>query len=209
MSDMIRNLPPRTYFTNVKKYGSFVVDPPWPYRSKGKFGQTLEHRPNRDNTLARLGTSSRDRYGAMTIKELMNLKIPQFAADNSHLYLWTTNSFLEEAFSLVRAWGFNFKTVLTWTKIQSNGKPSMKMGYYYRGATEHCLFAVRGKLRLLGKASSTAILLPRTPHSVKPDGFYAIVEEQSPGPRLDVFARAKRPGWDTYGNEVENDVNLR
>lgn len=191
------------------RYSTIVADPPWQYRTPGKIGKTLEHRPNRDEGLSKHGAGSAARYGSMPICDLKRLAVENLAADDAHLYLWTTNSFMEEAHSLARSWGFTQKTIITWTKTrQSDGKPSMKMGYYYRGATEHCLFCVRGKLRLNGLAHATAILEPRTPHSVKPDYFYRMVEDQSPGPYLEMFARRKRTGWDSFGNEVESDVIL-
>lgn len=190
-------------------YRTIVADPPWRYRTPGKIGKTLEHRPNRDKGLSAFGAGSAARYGSMSMDDLYALPVAAQLASDAHIYLWTTNSFLVEAHSLMRKWGFEPKTVLTWTKVRaSDGQPSMKMGYYYRGATEHCVFGVRGKLRLRGPAASTAILTGRLPHSVKPDEFYSLVEAQSHGPYLELFARRKRPGWDAWGDEVECDVNL-
>lgn len=182
-------------------YSTVVADPPWPYRSPGQLGCPLEHRPNRDKTMGRLGSGSRSRYGAMTLAEIQAIRFE--AAANSHLYLWFTNSFAVEAHEVAFAWGFRPVTILTWTKVrQADGQPSMKMGYYFRGATEHVLFAVRGSLRLRAqRALPTAYLWPRTPHSVKPEAFYALVEEASPGPYLELFARRNRLGWDAWGNE--------
>lgn len=190
------------------RYSTIVADPPWPYNAPGNYGNTLEHRPNRDSTLAKIGVGSRARYGAMSLADLAALPVAEAAAENAHLYLWTTNSFMVEAHALAKAWGFRQSTIITWTKTRiSDGQPSMKMGYYYRGATEHCLFCVRGKLRLKGPAASTALLTPRTPHSVKPDEFYSMVEEQSPGPYLELFARRDRPGWDLWGNQAPIPVS--
>lgn len=183
-------------------FGCIMADPPWAYSAPGQFGCTLEHRPNRDTTLNCLGAGSRARYGAMTMEQLKSLRVQDVAADNAHLYLWTTNSFMVEAHDLARAWGFKPATIITWTKIrQADGKPSMKMGYYYRGATEHIVFCVRGKLRLHGPARPTALLLPRLPHSQKPDEAFALCEEQSPGPYLEIFSRNRRPGWTPWGDD--------
>lgn len=190
-------------------YRTIVADPPWQYRTPGKIGKTLAHRPNRDKGLSAFGAGSAVRYGAMSITELARLPVRDLANVDAHLYLWTTNSFLVEAHELMRLWGFSQKTVLTWTKIRQNdGRPSMKMGYYYRGATEHCLFGVRGKLRLRGPAASTAILAGRLPHSVKPEEFYHLVEQQSHGDYLELFARRPRAGWHVWGNQVESDVQI-
>ena len=99
----------------------------------------------------------------------------------------------------------------TWTKVKADDPttPSMKTGYYFRGATEHAIFCVRGSLKIqTTRGVSTAFLHPRTPHSVKPDAFYALVEECSPGPYLELFARRPRTGWSVWGNEVPCDVDL-
>lgn len=139
--------------------------------------------------------------------ELKAMPIPADAT--AHLYLWTTNGFLREAHDLAEAWGFKVKTCLTWGKVKDDGTASMKTGYYFRGATEHCLFAVRGSLPLQVKhGKPTLYLSRRLPHSVKPEWFYALCEECSPGPRLELFARRKRHGWASWGNEVANDVEM-
>lgn len=127
------------------------------------------------------------------------------AANNSHLYLWTTNAFMVEAHQVAEAWGFRQKTILTWTKTHKDdpSRASMKTGYYFRGATEHCLFCVRGSLPLQTDAAlPTAYMWPRLPHSVKPDAFYDLVEQASPGPYLELFARRARLGdWTYFGDE--------
>lgn len=108
------------------------------------------------------------------------------------------------AHDLVRAWGFAPKTICTWVKTHKDNpcRVSMKTGYYFRGATEHWIFAVRGSLRLqTSEGLPTAYLWPRLPHSVKPDAFYDLVEKASPGPYLEMFSRRSRFGWDYWGNE--------
>lgn len=191
------------------RFKTIVADPPWLYPSPGQIGKTLEHRPNRDTGLSAFGAGSEARYGAMSIDQLKGLAVSRLADANSHLYLWTTNAFVVEAHALASTWGFDPKTMLTWTKVRrTDGQPSMKMGYYFRGATEHCLFGVRGSMRLRGPARSTAIFAPRLTHSVKPQLFYELVEEQSPGPYLELFARTKRDGWSAWGDEIESDVQL-
>ena len=182
-------------------FTTVVADPPWPYKSPGRIGASLEHRPNRDRTTAAGNAGSRSRYGAMTISELCNIHLPLTL--NAHLYLWFTNSFAVEAHTVAKAWGFKPVTILTWTKVKSDLTPSMKMGYYFRGATEHILFGVRGSLRLqTSEALPTGYLWPRTSHSTKPDEFYALVEKASPPSYLDIFARKLRDGWTSWGDEV-------
>lgn len=189
-------------------YRTIVADPPWDYKTPGQIGKTLEHRPNRDIGESKMGAGSVARYGSMSHEELSGLVLP--AAESAHLYLWTTNAFIDRAHALAHSWGFRPITVLTWVKIRrSDGRPSMKMGYYFRGATEHIVFAVRGSMRLVSsRALPTAYLWPRERHSRKPDAFYDLVEEASPGPFLELFARRKRPGWHHWGAEIESDVEI-
>lgn len=184
---------------------AITADPPWPYSAPAQYGCKLENRPNRDRTLSRLGAGSRFRYGAMSIAEICALS--PATEEDAHLYLWFTNSFAVEAHTIAKAWGFKPTTILTWTKMKPSGEPSMKMGYYFRGATEHVLFCVKGRLRLQAKrAVPTAMLWPRTAHSVKPGAFFDLVEECSPGPYLEMFARKTRLGWSSWGNQVPNSA---
>lgn len=191
----------------MSDYKTIVVDPPWKYGSTNTFQlrEGLEKQRVEKHEYA-----SETQYGAMTLDDLEALPVQSAAADNAHLYLWTTNSFMAEAHTLAKAWGFDVKTILTYGKVKADGTPSMKMGYYYRGATEHVLFCVRGRMRLKETAPAlpTLMLLPRLPHSVKPDEFYEMVELASPGPYLELFARRRREGWHHWGDEVECDVQL-
>jgi N6-adenosine-specific RNA methylase IME4 len=148
------------------------------------------------------------RYTGMSIAALSSLPIAEVCDDAAHLYLWTTNAFMYEAHDVARAWGFKPKTICTWGKVTPDGRPSMKTGYWFRGATEHWLFCVRGSLRITSTTEPTLYLWPRTPHSVKPDAFYDLVERVSPAPRLELFARKQRLGWDSYGNEALCHVDL-
>jgi len=186
-------------------FSTIVADPPWPYDSARAMPvkQELTHYAYGGNV------SSQERYGAMSIAELRGLPVKHHVTKNAHLYLWTTNSFMVEAHELARAWGFIPKTILTWVKVKKDGSPSMKTGYYFRGATEHVVFAVRGSQPLLIKEGiATAFLSERLPHSVKPDSFFGLVEKASPGPYLEMFARRPRKGWTVWGNQVETDFEL-
>lgn len=144
-------------------------------------------------------------YSVLSIADLSAMPVATLAASDAHLYLWTTNAFMVEAHAVARAWGFEPKTILTWVKVDATGRPSMKTGYYFRGATEHVIFAVRGSLRLLTTAGlPTAYLWPRIGgHSVKPPAFFDLVEQASPGPWLELFCRQPRFGWDSWGHGYE------
>jgi N6-adenosine-specific RNA methylase IME4 len=187
------------------KYHTIVADPPWPYRTSESGSWVI---PKNEGEFHQRRVDEMG-YGTMTMTDLLELNPP--AADNAHLYLWTTNAFMDEAHDLVRAWGFIPKTICTWVKTHHNDpcRVSMKTGYYFRGATEHWIFGVRGSLRLVtNEGLPTAFMWPRLPHSVKPDAFYDLVERASPGPYLEMFARRARFGWDYWGDQSLNTAEL-
>lgn len=184
-------------------FPTICADPAWKFKGPGKIGATLEHRPNRDQTNLAGNAGSESRYGAMKLDDICALRPP--VANDAHLYLWIPNELLISGAGdkVSRAWGFRPITLITWTKMKGDGTPSMKQGHYFRGATEHVVFAVRGSMRLQTRtAFPTAFLHKRLGHSVKPDSFYDRIEECSPGPYLEMFARKTRPGWISWGNQV-------
>lgn len=138
------------------------------------------------------------------MEELKALPIQDIAADDCILWLWVTNSFIQEGFELIKQWGFQYKTMLTW------GKTQFGIGYWLRGQTEHLLLAVKGKPRkhfkgingACGNNHSTLLISKRREHSRKPDEIYPIIEDISPAPRLEIFARQRRQGWDVVGNQL-------
>ena len=169
--------------TENRKWRTIVVDPPWRYNDLGGAHGTAKQ------------------YGTMTLCELLALPLGQWAEPDAHLYVWTTNHFVREAVDLAEGWGFDLKTMLTWVKHREDQR-WLGMGRYYRNATEHVVFAARGKAPILRHDLSTVFHAPRGRHSAKPQAFYDMVETASPGPYLDVFARKQRMGWDVAGNEV-------
>lgn len=167
------------------KYQTIVADPPWAYDRDGGGRGVLRH------------------YDTMQPDEIRALPVADMADDDAHLYLWVTNLKLVEAraFDIVEAWGFRFVTMLTWHKLGAPG-----MGWYFRGDTEHVLFGVKGKLGIpTGVRVSNHFAASRTGHSAKPDRFYEIVERVSPGPRLELFARRRRYGWDVWGDQAPDE----
>jgi N6-adenosine-specific RNA methylase IME4 len=139
-------------------------------------------------------------YQTMTLDAIAALPVPDLAAERAHLWLWGINRSLGDAYALARGWGFEPMTLLTWCKTGAPG-----VGYYLRNSTEHCLLATRGEPMVPAAALPTSwYVWPKRRHSVKPHEFFTLVEGISPAPRLEMFARTIRPGWDSWG--YDDDV---
>lgn len=192
------------------RFKTIMADPPWPYETPGKGPLAAGTPSNPEAWRGELtGSGLAHRYPPMPMDEICALRVADVAEDSAHLYLWVTNAFLVDGSGgrVALAWGFRPITVITWAKVkkgrpEDDPEPSMKTGYYYRGATEHCIFAVRGAAVRLAATESTAFLHPRpSRHSEKPATFYDRVERCSPGPYAELFARENRPGWSAWGND--------
>jgi N6-adenosine-specific RNA methylase IME4 len=174
-------------------FSTILVDPPWRFQNRtGKMAP--EHRRLR-------------RYRTMDVEEIQALPVGSHARDKSHLYLWCPNALLEDGLSIFKAWGFTYKTNLVWLKIRKDGGPDGRgVGFYFRNTTELLLFGVRGKLRTLapGRRQVNVIARRKREHSRKPDEQYALIEQCSPGPYLELFARERVPGWTCWGDEVDS-----
>ena len=165
------------------KYKTVVIDPPWkiqPYNfKKGGYAKELP-------------------YKTMTDHEITQFPIDDYAAPESMLFLWTTQSKLRTAIQIMLAWKFKQKVVMTWYKTTGPAGT----GWHYN--TELVVFGYRGKNQLSRHSPiSTHIAERARQHSRKPDRFYEILAKCTPGPRIDIFARTGHFGFDTYGDEVQ------
>jgi len=144
-------------------------------------------------------------YPTLSVDEIAALNVRHWAAPDSHLYLWTINRYVEDAYRVARAWGFKPSTLLTWCKpITGSG-----LGGTYRISTEFVLFARRGSLAANEQVGQSAFHWPRQRrHSQKPEAFLDMVERVSPGPHLELFARRARMGWEYAGNESLATVDI-
>jgi N6-adenosine-specific RNA methylase IME4 len=179
-------------------YSTILADPPWQFQNRtGKVAP--EHR--------RLL-----RYPTMDLEEIKNLPVGKVSAAKSHLYLWVPNALLKEGLEVMRQWGFTYKTNVVWYKIRKDGGPDGRgVGFYFRNVTELILFGVRGSMRTLqpGRTKVNLFSTRKREHSRKPDEIYDIIEDCSPGPYLELFARFRRKGWDQWGNENVEENSFR
>jgi N6-adenosine-specific RNA methylase IME4 len=181
-AEVIRKEPPP--LPNKGPYRVIVTDPPWLYEK-------------RDEDPSNRGVLS---YLTMSIAQICALDVTSLAHKDSILWLWTTNAHMREAFDVLDAWGFQQKTILTWTKDK------MGRGDWLRGQTEHCLMATRGNPIVHLTNQTTVLSAPARAHSQKPDEFYELVEKLCPAPRYAyLFSRSTRERWDCHGDEVPVD----
>ncbi len=176
------------------RFGTILADPPWRFTNRtGKVAP--EHR--------RLS-----RYGTLTFEEILNLPVRDIALPQSHLYLWIPNALLKEGLEVMSRWGFVYKTNMVWYKIRKDGGPDGRgVGFYFRNVTELVLFGVRGSLRTFasGRRQVNIVRSRKREHSRKPDELYPIIEQCSPGPFLELFARHTRENWTHWGNELDDE----
>ena len=135
----------------------------------------------------------------MNIQEICNEPVEALTNEVAHLHLWTTNAFLREAFDVIKAWGFTYKSCLVWIK------PQLGMGNYWRVSHELLLLGVRGSLPFVDQTCKSWVLEHRTVHSRKPYRVRELIERVSPGPYLELYGREEIPQsqWTVYGNQVE------
>ena len=176
-----------------KAFQTVLADPPWRFINRtGKVAP--EHR--------RLS-----RYETMSTEEICSLPVEALTTEPAHLYLWVPNALLPDGLKVMEAWGFSYKSNIVWHKIRKDGGSDGRgVGFYFRNVTEILLFGVRGKkARTLAPARSQVNMMQtrKREHSRKPDEQYDLIEQCSPGPFLELFARGTRPGWTYWGDQAD------
>lgn len=178
-------------------YGVVYADPPWHYEVWSGKGT---------------GRSAEQHYNTMSIDDICAMPVKDLCADNCVLFLWATWPCLKDAFKVIEAWGFTYKTCgFDWMKADVSTldlfpdpkTADMKMGHWTRSNSEPCLLAVRGTPRRLDAGVRMGIIESAREHSRKPSCVYGRIERLVAGPYLELFARQKRAGWDVWGNQTD------
>ncbi|MBL9058922.1 MAG: S-adenosylmethionine-binding protein [Mangrovicoccus sp.] len=177
------------------RYATVLADPPWRFVNRtGKVAP--EHR--------RLS-----RYPTMDLPEICALPVAEFLEDRAHCYLWVPNALLPEGLQVLSAWGFEYKSNIVWHKVRKDGGSDGRgVGFYFRNVTELLLFGTRGRnARTLapGRRQVNMLQTRKREHSRKPDEQYALIEDCSWGPKLELFGRGLRAGWTVWGNQADED----
>ena len=184
-----------------KNYKIIYADPPWSYTNK---------------SLSRGGAERH--YKTTAIDELCKIDVNSIADKDSVIFMWVTFPMLAHGLQLMSAWGFTFKTNgFTWGKTNKNGTLYMGMGSHTRANAEICIIGIKGKgVKRVNCGIRNTQLHPRTKHSEKPDAFRSDIEklygadiDNGPDlPRLEMFARTATEGWDVFGNEAPNSIDI-
>jgi N6-adenosine-specific RNA methylase IME4 len=164
--------------TAGQRFACIYADPPWRYGNQGTRAATDTH------------------YPTMTVEQICAEPVAAVAAENAHLHLWVAAGFLPEAFRVIEAWGFEYRSYYVWNK------PQLGLGNYWRMGAELLLLGVRGSLGFRTHDEPNWGVFDRREHSRKPDEIRAKVEAGSPGPYLEMYARIATPGWTAYGNQI-------
>ena len=164
------------------KYKVVYADPPWEYG--GSMNTTY-------------GTADKH-YPTMPLQDICDMPIPDITEDTAVLFLWTTSPCLEDSFKVINAWGFKYKASFVWDKIKH------VMGHYNSVRHEFLLVATKGSCTPeVMKLFDSVVSEERTEHSAKPESFRGIIDTIYPsGKRIELFARTKIEGWDSYGNQL-------
>jgi len=187
----------------MKKYKIIYADPPWSYYN--------------DMTVTPDCTTvkgvRRPPYPVMSSSDIKSLPIKNLAHDNSILFIWTTDYHLRKCMDVISEWGFTYKTVgFAWQKLTKSGNPVCFTGAYtLKSGIELCLLATKGNTKgwVQNRKVRALISSERMEHSKKPDEIRErIVKLLGDLPRVELFARENFQGWDAFGNQVENSIDL-
>ena len=172
-----------------KKYGVIYADPPWLFRTRSDKGK--EKSPEKH-------------YDCMSLNDICNMNIKDISKPDSVLLMWVCDPMLDQAFKVIDAWGFTYKTVgFTWAKTNKNTMGFFTgLGYWTRGNPEMCLLATKGRPKRIHKDVAQLVISERRKHSEKPL-LHKDIERLVDGPYIELFARQKPyKNWDYWGNEV-------
>lgn len=177
----------------MKKYQVIYADPPWRYSFRGGQGVAENH------------------YPTMSMDEIKALPVGDLADKDCVLFLWVTFPMLRDAWGVIDAWGFKFKTVaFVWLKLNRKADSLFTgLGFWTRSNAEICLLATKGHPRRQAKNIHQVIVSHVEEHSKKPDEARQRIEAlMGDIPRIELFTRQQQPGWDVWGNEVRSSINF-
>ena len=166
-----------------KKYKLILADPPWSYDNLHT-GRNMNH-------------GVIDKYLTLSVEELKQFPISNISQDDSYLFMWVTSPLLPEGIEVFKSWGYTYKAAIYWDKDTKGG-----LGYWLRGCVEICLLGKKGNVPPLRLQYPNIIKQKITKHSQKPNKLYEMIESLNINPKIELFSRNNREGWDSWGNQV-------
>lgn len=183
-------------------YAAVYADPPWQYDDQNCNG------------------AAEQQYSSLSLEQLKMLPVSHIAAVDAALFMWATYPKIQDALDLIPHWGFTYKSyAFDWVKLRG-GQPQMGLGRWFRGASEVCLLAVRGRperldagvrqlIETMDEGEGRILRAEAGRHSAKPREARERIERLlGDVPRIELFARERAPGWDAWGDEVESDIQF-
>ena len=171
-------------------YKTIVIDPPW--LGPGAV-PAFDSQPSGKMRLNLMP------YATIGGSQLAAMRINEIATDDAQIFIWSTNRSVADAFLLMQLWAFKYRGLFIWQK------PGLGMGRHMRSQAEFLLWGGRvGSPLVEPKNCPRQIQTWPKPkaHSEKPDEAYRFIAELSDGPRIDIFARQSREGFDAWGNQA-------
>lgn len=181
----------------MKKYQIIYADPAWSFNNKNTGGSMI--------------SGADAHYKTMSVTDMSKIPVNDMADENCTLFMWWVGSQPKEAIMLAESWGFTIKTMtgFNWVKTSKLGKLFFGMGFWTRAGSEMCLIAVKGKPKRINASIRSVVMAENEKHSKKPNVFRKlIIDLMGDLPRLEMFARETREGFDVWGNEVENSIEI-
>jgi len=168
------------------RYKTVYADPPW------MFNDVLDK-------------TRRKPYPTLHIGELKKLPVGALVEESAHLYLWCPTTLIQHGLDCIKAWGFDYKTIIVWRKLTKHGKSWFGMGRYFRNSVELCLFGAKNNMRTKTKNTRNIFDAIKTDrhHSAKPEKMYEIIEANSEPPYIELFATSIRGGWTAWGWDID------
>lgn len=177
----------------MEKYSVIYANPPWMYN---RHHQSASNKGNYTEDYKVSGYN-----GRIPLEEILALPVDRIVEDNCVLFLWAPTPLLPEAFNVINSWGFAYKTLFTWEKLNDGC-----MGYWFTTCTEHLLVSVKGNVKAFRSDIRNCYHEPQIKGGQKPDFFYHLIERVTTGKRVELFARRHRKGWDAWRPHLNDSL---
>lgn len=195
-----------------KKYQVVYADPPWKFHLSPDKAYTSKQKFDENGKQYYPALDIENHYPSMTESEISALPIKDLIDKDAACFMWTTDTHMPQALEIMKAWGFTYKTVaFVWEKQTSKGNPVSLLSPWIHKTYEICLLGTKGAMMKYKKDNTIRqmVKVQRGKHSAKPQEVADRIVRMFPDcARIELFARDAKPGWDVWGNEIQNTIEL-